>query len=69
MLRFIFCLPALLALSVAATDVRGHAIGDPNQGLALAQQTCSPCHATVADQDHSPNAQHRDPSTLQPPPE
>ena len=27
------------------------------QGLALAQQTCSPCHATVAEQDRSPRAQ------------
>ena len=55
--RFVFRLPAVLALSVAASDVRAQAIGDPKQGLALAQQTCSPCHATVAEQDRSPNAQ------------
>jgi mono/diheme cytochrome c family protein len=56
-LRFVFRLPALLALSVAASDVRAQAIGDPKQGLALAQQTCSPCHATVPEQDSSPSAQ------------
>jgi hypothetical protein len=55
-LKFFLCLPALLALSVAASGVRAQAIGDPKQGLALAQQTCSPCHATVAEQDRSPNA-------------
>ena len=56
-LRFVFQLPALLALSVAASDVRAQAIGDPEQGLALAQQVCSPCHATVPGQDRSPSAQ------------
>jgi len=55
-LKFFPCLPMLLALSVAAGDARAQAIGDPKQGLALAQQTCSPCHATVAEQDRSPNA-------------
>jgi mono/diheme cytochrome c family protein len=56
-LKFFLCLPALLALSVAASGVCAQAIGDPKQGLALAQQTCAPCHATVAEQDRSPNAQ------------
>ena len=57
MLKIFLCLPALLALSVAGSGVRAQAIGDPKQGLALAQQTCSPCHATAAEQDRSPNAQ------------
>ena len=57
MLKFFLCLPALLALSIAASGVRAQAIGDPKQGLALAQQTCAPCHATAAEQDRSPNAQ------------
>ena len=57
MLKFFLCLSALLALSVAASGVCAQAIGDPKQGLALAQQTCSPCHATMAEQDRSPNAQ------------
>ena len=69
MLKFFLCLPALLALSVAASGVRAQAIGDPKQGLALAQQTCSPCHATAAEQDRSRNAQAPNSSTLRPPPE
>ena len=48
-LKFFLCLPALLAPAVAASGVRAQAIGDPKQGLALAQQTCSPCHATAAE--------------------
>ena len=38
MLKIFLCLPALLALSVAGSGVRAQAIGDPKQGLALAQQ-------------------------------
>ena len=57
MLKFFLCLPALLVLSFAASGVRAQATGDPKQGLALARQTCSPCHATAAEQDRSPNAQ------------
>ena len=56
MLKLFLRLPALLALSVAASGVRAQAIGDPKQGHALARQTCSPCHATAAEQDRSPNA-------------
>ena len=35
----------LLAFSVAVSDVHAQAVGDPQKGLALAQQVCSECHA------------------------
>jgi mono/diheme cytochrome c family protein len=34
-----------LALSVAVSPVHAQADGDPQNGLALAQQVCSECHA------------------------
>jgi mono/diheme cytochrome c family protein len=52
-----FCLATLSTLCAAVNDARAQAIGDPREGLALAQRTCSQCHATVAGQDRSPNPQ------------
>jgi mono/diheme cytochrome c family protein len=49
-------LATLLALSAGVDDAPAQAVGYPKEGLALAQQTCSPCHATVAEQDRSPNS-------------
>lgn len=56
-MKLVFCLVTLSTLSAAVSDARAQAIGDPREGLALAQQTCSQCHATVAEQDRSPNPQ------------
>jgi mono/diheme cytochrome c family protein len=53
--KLMFCLATILALSAADSDARAQAVGDPKEGLALAQQTCSQCHATVVEQDRSPN--------------
>ena len=47
---------AFLALSLAVGDVRAQAVGDPKEGLALAQQVCSTCHATQRGQVRSPNS-------------
>jgi mono/diheme cytochrome c family protein len=49
-------LATLLALSAGIGDAGAQAVGYPKEGLALAQQTCSRCHATVAQQDRSPNS-------------
>lgn len=47
-----------IALTLAAVDVKANAqgLGDPKAGLALAQQVCSACHATIAGLDRSPNS-------------
>jgi mono/diheme cytochrome c family protein len=44
-----------LALCVAVNHVRAQAVGDPQKGLALAQQVCSECHAIR--RGRSPNSQ------------
>jgi len=49
------CLLAFLVLSAAIGDARAQTVGDPKAGLSLAQQTCAQCHATVPEQDRSPN--------------
>ena len=51
------CVVAFLALSIVVGPVRAQAVGDPREGLALAQQVCSECHATEKGQVFSPNAQ------------
>ena len=54
--RRVICFMAFLAVSVAASDVRAQmGAGNPREGLTLAQQVCSECHATRAGQD-SPNS-------------
>ena len=45
-----------LALLAATTPVNAQSAGDPNVGLAVAQQVCSVCHATQKGQDISPNS-------------
>jgi len=46
-----------LTLAAAVSDADAQPFGDANEGLAVAQQVCSQCHATVSGQDRSPNAQ------------
>jgi mono/diheme cytochrome c family protein len=55
--KLISCLAIALTLAAAVSDANAQAVGDPREGLAVAQQVCSQCHATVAGQDRSPNAQ------------
>jgi mono/diheme cytochrome c family protein len=50
----VICWVTVLALSVAASQV--HAQGNPQQGLAEAQQVCSECHAVQRGQVRSPNS-------------
>ena len=58
MLKFFLRLPALLALSVAASGVRAQAIGDPKQGLGAVGSTdlLAMSRDRVAEQDRSRNA-------------
>jgi mono/diheme cytochrome c family protein len=50
------CLLTFLALSVAVSHIHAQAVGDPQNGLALAQQVCSECHAIRRGQVRSPNS-------------
>jgi mono/diheme cytochrome c family protein len=51
------CLSIALTLAATVADANAQAVGDPKEGLAMAQQVCAECHATVAGQDRSPNTQ------------
>ena len=54
-MKLIWCLAALLAFCDAVSVARAQTVGDAKEGLALAQQVCAQCHATVPAQDRSPN--------------
>jgi mono/diheme cytochrome c family protein len=56
LMKRVFCLVTFLALSVAVGHVHAQAIGDPQEGLTLAQQACSDCHAIRRGQVRSPNS-------------
>ncbi len=49
-------LVTVLALSVAAGEVRAQGAGDLAEGLAMARQVCSECHAIQKGQVRSPNS-------------
>jgi len=51
----VICLVTFLALSVVVSPSHAQGVGDP-QGLALAQQVCSECHAIRKGQIRSPNS-------------
>ena len=55
-MKRVICLASVLALSVAIVDAEAQ-VGDPREGLAVAQQVCSDCHATRRGQVRSPNSQ------------
>jgi mono/diheme cytochrome c family protein len=55
--KLMSCLSIALTLAASDSNANAQAVGDPKEGLALAQQVCAECHATVAGQDRSPNAQ------------
>jgi mono/diheme cytochrome c family protein len=57
MTKFLSCFAIALTLAAAIGDAKAQSVGDPKEGLAMAQQVCAECHATVAGQDRSPNAQ------------
>jgi len=54
--KLMFCAAPLLALSAAVGGAQAQTGGDPKEGLTLAQQVCAECHATVAEQNRSPNS-------------
>jgi mono/diheme cytochrome c family protein len=59
----VICLVTFLALSVVVSPVHAQGAGDPQEGLALAQQVCSECHAIRRGQVRSPNS--RSPTFLE----
>ena len=50
------CLVTFLAGSIAVNHVHAQAVGDPQKGLAMAQQVCAECHAIRRGQGRSPNS-------------
>jgi len=59
----VICFLTFLALSVVVGPVHAQGVGDPQEGLALAQQVCSECHAIRRGQVRSPNS--RSPTFLE----
>jgi mono/diheme cytochrome c family protein len=56
MTRLVASLVAVLTGLSAFGIAHAQTVGDPKEGLTLAQQVCAECHATVPQQDRSPNA-------------
>ena len=54
LMKQVINLVTLLALS-GFSNVRAQPVGDPQEGLALAQQFCSECHAVRKEQARSPS--------------
>jgi Cytochrome C oxidase, cbb3-type, subunit III len=57
LMKRVICLVTFLALLVVVSHVHAQADGDPQRGLALAQQVCSECHAIRRGQVRSSNSQ------------
>ena len=56
-MKRVVCLVTFLALSVAVSHVHAQETGDPREGLTLARQVCSECHAIIGrGQVRSPNS-------------
>ena len=55
-MKRVVCLVTFLALSVAVSHVHAQETGDPREGLTLARQVCSECHAIGRGQVRSPNS-------------
>jgi mono/diheme cytochrome c family protein len=68
-MKRVICWMTFLALSVPVSQVCAQEIGDTQNGLALAQQVCSECHAIRRGQARSPNTRARRSRNLQPLPE
>ena len=55
-MRRVICLMTFLAISVPVNQVHAQEIGDTQNGLALARQICSECHAIGRVLARSPNS-------------
>jgi mono/diheme cytochrome c family protein len=56
LMKRVVCLVTFLALSVAVSHVHAQTTGDSREGLTLARQVCSECHAIRKGQVRSPNS-------------
>jgi mono/diheme cytochrome c family protein len=52
----VICLATFLAIAAAVSDVHAQAVGDLQNGLGLAKQICSECHAVQRGEARSPNS-------------
>ncbi|WP_294542055.1 cytochrome c [uncultured Rhodoblastus sp.] len=57
MKKLLYYLSTALLLAAAVGNANAQAVGDPKEGLGVAQKVCAECHATVAGQDRSPRAE------------
>ena len=57
MTKLTSCFAIALTLAAVVGNANAQAVGDPKEGLAVAQRVCAECHATVAGQDRSPKEQ------------
>ena len=55
-MKYLDAMATLLTLSVAGSDAHAQAAGDPVEGLAIAREVCSECHAIQKGQVRSPNS-------------
>ena len=55
-MKYIVAMATLLTLSVAGSDAHAQAAGNPVEGLAIAREVCSECHAIQKGQVRSPNS-------------
>jgi mono/diheme cytochrome c family protein len=55
-MKYVVAMATLLTLSVAGSDAQAQAAGNPVEGLAMARQVCSECHAIQKGQARSPNS-------------
>src|SRR5205809_320896 len=55
-MKGIWIVAAVLTLCAASHDVQAQALGDPIEGLAIAKEVCSQCHAVQKQETRSPNS-------------
>jgi len=55
MLHLTTCRALVLIMATAVDVCQADTVGDPHNGLALAQQVCAQCHATIAELARSPD--------------
>jgi mono/diheme cytochrome c family protein len=63
LMKYVICWVTFLAFSVVVSPGHTQSVGDPREGLALAQEVCSECHAIRRGQVRSPNS--RSPTFLE----
>ena len=55
-MKYLVAMATLLTLSVAGSNAYAQTAGNPVEGLAIAREVCSECHAIQKGQVRSPNS-------------